>query len=645
MHTVKHDCNQHHERAAPAALFVFLSLVKKLLSNQHQTVNGQRQGAIFFRVPPTSRMTMQRLLATKLIGAIVLLFWGSSTARAQVDVELLPEVTITDSDIEAGQSIRWSADSVYVLDGAVFVEDGAALHIPAGAVVKAMDGQSVNASALVITRGGKIYAEGTAEKPIIFTSIQDNISSPDLLTYEDRGLWGGIVILGHASTNNPGDSNGDFKEIEGVNEILPDGDRRAEYGGADDADNSGVMRYVSIRHTGINIGESDGNEIQGLTLGGVGSGTTLEYIESYASGDDGVEFFGGTVDLKYFVSAFNADDAVDWDQGWRGKGQFWFVLQGVDKAGAAAEMDGAGGDEHFKPYATPTIYNVTYIGAGVGNQPAGDRAEMLMFRDNTGGSYQNSIFHDFQSSEGGFALTIEDIDNTGSKTEDSRQRFEAGDLQLTNNIWGSFGAGTEPAALINKATDAFKVAVFTYLAQNGNRFADPMLRGIERDVTGSGQLDPRPLHSSPALTAERAAYPAGDAFFSDATFIGAFGANNWANQWTALASLGYFGDLPGGPTAIEAVDTDVPTGIILRQNYPNPFNPETTIEFAVPRAQNVRLAIYDMLGREVAVLLNGRQVAGAYQVHFDAWNYNSGMYLYRLETEAGTITKTMLLLE
>jgi len=130
----------------------------------------------------------------------------------------------------------------------------------------------------------------------------------------------GIILLGAAVTNNAGDASGDWKEIEGVNEILPSGDTRAQYGGTDDNDSSGIMRYVSIRHTGINIGESDGNEIQGLTLGGVGAGTTLEYIESYASGDDGVEFFGGNVNLKYFVSAFNSDDAVDWDQGYRGKG-------------------------------------------------------------------------------------------------------------------------------------------------------------------------------------------------------------------------------------------------------------------------------------------------------------------------------------
>ena len=229
-----------------------------------------------------------------------------------------------------------------------------------------------------------------------------------------------------------------------------------------------VVRYTSIRHTGINIGESDGNEIQGLTLGSVGSGTVLENIEVYASGDDGVEFFGGTVNLRYFVSVFNSDDAIDWDQGWRGKGQFWFVLQAPDKAGAAAEQDGAGGDEFFKPYAIPRIYNVTYVGAGSDASPESDRGEMLMFRDNTGGFYHNSIFTQFNTDKGGHALQIEDIDKTGSTTEDSRQRFETGDLGLTHNIWWDFGVGPELTSWVAGSDQGFVAAVVSYLTSNGN---------------------------------------------------------------------------------------------------------------------------------------------------------------------------------
>ncbi|MGB1050012.1 MAG: hypothetical protein ACPG3U_10030, partial [Rhodothermales bacterium] len=142
--------------------------------------------------------------------------FSAGTALAQSDdVEARPTVAVTDASINAGETVHWTNDNVYVLDGLVIVEDGAELHIEAGTVVKANDGQSVNASALMVARGGKIYAMGEPNAPIIFTSIQDNISSVDLLTYEDRGLWGGIILLGHAVTNNAGDAAGDWKEIEG----------------------------------------------------------------------------------------------------------------------------------------------------------------------------------------------------------------------------------------------------------------------------------------------------------------------------------------------------------------------------------------------------------------------------------------------
>ena len=559
------------------------------------------------------------------------------------DVESRPTVTVTDGNINAGDNVRWTADNVYVLDGLVIVEDGAELHIDAGTVVKAEEGTGADASALVIARGGKIFAEGTPTQPIIFTSVQDNISSADLLTYEDRGLWGGIVILGHATTNNPGDAEGDYKEIEGVNELVPDGDTRAEYGGDNDSDNSGVIRYASIRHTGINIGESDGNEIQGLTLGGVGAGTVLEYIEVYASGDDGVEFFGGTVNLKHFVSVFNSDDAVDWDQGWRGKGQFWFVLQAPDKAGAAAEQDGAGGDEFFKPYAIPRIYNVTYVGAGSDASPESDRGEMLMFRDNTGGFYHNSIFTQFNTGKGGHALQIEDIDNTGSKTEDSRQRFEAGDLGLTHNIWWDFGAGPELGSWVAGSDQGFVTAVLAYLAANGNVPMDPELRGIERGTEGTGTLDPRPHNRTAAFTLPRAALPSGDHFFSWANYIGAFGKENWLRGWTALDELGYVGNIS---TSIEQlVAEEIPSEIALEQNYPNPFNPSTVIEFDLDRAQHVTLAVYDLTGRQVAQLINAPKTVGTYRVAFDGSQLASGLYIYQLRTENQVLTRKMMLLK
>ena len=538
------------------------------------------------------------------------------------------EITVTDADIATDDVVTWTADNIYLLDGIVFVDSAATLIIEPGTVIKGMQGQGNNASGLVVTRYAQIYAEGSAENPIIFTSELDDLTGT--LTSADRGLWGGVVILGRASTNNQTDDG--LKEVEGVNELTGEGDTRAAYGGTEDGHSSGIFRYVSIRHSGINVGDLAGNEIQGLTLGGVGSGTVIEYVESFASADDGFEWFGGTVNTKYLVSAFNEDDSYDWDEGFRGKGQFWFAIQADDKAGRTAEQDGATGNEFFQPYATPRLSNVTYIGPNAGTAE-GDGAEMLMFRDNTGGNYYNSIFTEYSAATGNFGITVEDIDNTGDKTEDSRQRLEAGDLNLMNNLWWGFGDNSLAAV----ASQDF---VQTYLADaaNGNSIVDPMLRGISR--TPDGTLDPRPAVGSPAWGGN---IDTGDDFFASAPYKGAFGTSNWLVGWTALDGLGFLDDET--PVSIETISDEVPETFLLGQNYPNPFNPVTTIEFQLNQSQRIELRVFDVLGREIAVLANEVKPAGTFSVQFDATNVASGMYFYQLKGETTSITKTMLLLK
>lgn len=529
-----------------------------------------------------------------------------------------PEKVITDADIPVGSHVTFSADTVYILDGMVFVDSLATLTIEAGTLIKAEDGQDTDASGLVVTRSAKIFAEGTADRPIIFTSVNDDGS----LTYSDRGEWAGVVLLGKAPTNNSGD-----KAIEGVNEIDP---QRALYGGDDPNHSSGVFRYVSIRHTGINVGASTGNEIQGLSLGAVGAGTVLEYVESYASGDDGFEFFGGTVNTRYLVAAFCSDDAFDWDQGFNGKHQFWFAIQGTDEAGRAAEMDGAGGNEQGTPYAKPVLANVTYIGAGIGATPTGDGEEMLIFRDNTGGYYWNSIFTDYDDASTSLGITVEDIDNSGDKPEDSRKRLEAGDLGLMGNIWYGFGAGNNIYEFSNQDF------VQTYLADagNGNRLEDPMLRGISRSMDGG--LDPRPSAASPALSG---ALDVDDDYFVQTSYIGAFGGNNWLKGWTALDQLGYV------TSVRESKVHDIPMSFSLAQNYPNPFNPITTINFTLPKAGKISLKIYNMLGQEVVTLIDGHRTAGLYRVKWNAENFASGMYIYRLTSGTQSFSNKMLLIK
>ena len=216
----------------------------------------------------------------------------------------------------------WYSDTIYQLGGRVAVENGATLTIEAGTVIKGEAGTGANATALLIARGGKLIAEGTVSKPIIFTSIADEItpelieqgvfSSPNL-DPTVNGLWGGVIVLGEAkisASNTTGDVSS--VQIEGI----PTSDPNGLYGGTNDLDNSGIIRYVSIRHGGANIGS--GNEINGLTLGGVGSGTIVENVEVVGNQDDAIECFGGKVNLTNVVSWNAGDDGFDTDQSWGG---------------------------------------------------------------------------------------------------------------------------------------------------------------------------------------------------------------------------------------------------------------------------------------------------------------------------------------
>jgi len=541
----------------------------------------------------------------------ILIFLFVLSASAQTEVTVSGQIT---------EDVTWTADNEYILDGIVFVTGGATLTIEPGTMVYGAEGSDLDAAALVITRTGMIDAQGTATKPIIFTSY---LAKSQTLTKDDVGLWGGVILLGEATTNNSSE-----KLIEGVSEITDD-PALAGYGGTDDADNSGVMRYVSIRHSGINIGSSSGNEIQGLTVGAVGSGTTLEYIESFASGDDGFEFFGGTVNTKYLISAFNNDDAFDWDQGFRGKGQFWFAILDTDTRGRAAEMDGAGGDETGTPYASPTVSNVTYIGSGSDASASGDAGEMLKFRDNTAGLYTNSIF----MADMGYSADVEDV---ADNTVDSRARLEADELNITYSHFFDFGAG-EAASMFGEQDFTQTELALSANANTGT--VDPQLLGVSR--TNDGGLDPTLAEDSPALT--YANFDALDDFFTEVAYTGAFGTDNWMGGWSALADYGFTSNVV---TSIdEDWGTSVPSAYTLEQNYPNPFNPTTNIKFALPNAADVKLEVFNILGQRVGTLVNGQMNAGYHTVTFDATNLSSGVYIYRISAGQYSQVKRMMLIK
>ena len=273
------------------------------------------------------------------------------------DPEPTPAKTQYDVTTNIKANTTWKSGKVYTLKGRIAVEAGATLTIEPGTIVKGDAGTGANATALLVARGGKLMAQGTASQPIIFTSTADNIQpgqiqSPNL-TEDQNGFWGGVIICGRARIS-ASNSSGDVDEVQ--IEGIPTSDPNGLYGGSDDADNSGVLTYVSIRHGGSNIGS--GNEINGLTLGGVGSGTTIQNVEIVANQDDGIEWFGGTVNVTNAISWNVGDDGMDTDQSWGGTLSNFAV---ITPAGHCFELDGPEGSYE----ATHTIEKGAIITSGV----------------------------------------------------------------------------------------------------------------------------------------------------------------------------------------------------------------------------------------------------------------------------------------
>lgn len=286
---------------------------------------------------------------------------------------------------EITEDTTWEAKNIYLLAGKVVVGVGKTLTIEPGTIIKGQKGSGSLASALIVQRDSKIMAEGTADAPIIFTSEDDNIvvgeTAGTNLDENQRGLWGGLIVLGRAASSFAGDVS--EVQIEGI----PADDTFGLYGPGDapnDADDSGVLKYISIRHGGALIGE--GNEINGLTLGAVGSGTTIDNIEVVANVDDGVEFFGGTVDATNLFVWAQGDDALDIDQAYSGTIDNAVCVAG-DESDHAFEIDGPEGSAT----GSFTLKNVTIFGSAVA--PNGEYAD---YRSNAMGATENIYAIGFQ---------------------------------------------------------------------------------------------------------------------------------------------------------------------------------------------------------------------------------------------------------
>jgi hypothetical protein len=333
------------------------------------------------------------------------------------------EVVVTEN---VTANTTWTADKIWILGSRIAVTSGVTLTIEPGTIIKGQAGTGANATALIIARGAKINAVGTAAAPIIFTSIADEIqpgqiASPNLDPILS-GLWGGLMIMGNA----PISADAASVQIEGI----PASDPNGLYGGSDAADNSGVVKFISIRHGGANIGE--GNEINGLTLGGVGNGTVIENVEVVANQDDGIEFFGGTVNVTNALVWNAGDDAIDTDQAWAGTLNNFIIVCG-NQTDHALEIDGPEGSL----LAGHTLTNGTVKG--------NDASELGDFRSSARGDFNNIYFF-------GFPDPATDGRGDFSLSSGSDVTFAAGDLTFSN-LQTTLPTGVALTAVFKAGTD------------------------------------------------------------------------------------------------------------------------------------------------------------------------------------------------
>ena len=349
-------------------------------------------------------------------------------SRTSVNVSSLPGATAIAGDADAFQltsGATFTCNNTYILDKKIYVPAGQTLNIAPGTLIKgAAAVLAADQTALVVERGGKINAAGTESCPIVFTANEDPMDGTYLVT--NIGKWGGLVILGKATNNlvaiNTPQAFGSkvglapgLGLIEGFNNtgahnrygvqtsgVLFSGE--AALGTFDDNDNSGVLKYVSLRHTGAIL--EVGAEINGLTLGSVGRGTTIEHIEVVSGADDQIEMFGGTVNMKYVSSLFGNDDNLDYDQGYSGNIQFFFAMKNDGIAAGQASPDNDNGIEadsddnsaQSSPASVPTIYNSTFMGNAKVTGTADNRGLAgIQAKDGAGGKIINCVFANFKN--------------------------------------------------------------------------------------------------------------------------------------------------------------------------------------------------------------------------------------------------------
>jgi hypothetical protein len=516
-----------------------------------------------------------------LIASFLMMFIQNSTSQNVI--------TVT-GDISA--NTNWTNDNIYLLSGFVYVTGNSELNIQPGTIIK---GDKASKGSLIVTRGSKLIADGTMSQPIVFTSNEP----AGLRGYGD---WGGIILCGKAPINDPAGE----KVIEGGVDPV-----KGLYGGIVPGDNSGILRYVRIEFPGIAF--MPNNEINGLTLGGVGNGTIIDHVQVSYSGDDAFECFGGTVNMKHLIAYRSLDDDFDTDFGFKGLCQFLVSIRDSN----VADVSGSNGFESDNdatgttntPITQPVYSNVTIIGplASSGTMINSNYKRLAHIRRSSKLSIFNSAFSGFPT-----GLLVD-----GANCENSAT---ANELNFKNSVLA--GCTTPLSVAAGSTWD-----ITTWFNQAGfnnsilSNSSDLMLN----NPFNYNLPDFMPAAGSPLLSGASFANAAlADPFFDTVSYKGAFGATDWTMNWANYDCQNSI------YTSIHEIN-DVSNVNI----FPNPMQDKSTVRFNLGTTSNVVINVYSLDGKLTFTKNLGKIPAGVNAFELELPNMVSGIYSLQLLTDNG----------
>ncbi len=509
-------------------------------------------------------------------------------------------------------SVTLSNTKIYGLKGYVHVLSGGTLNIQAGTIILG-DEVGVN-SALIVNRGAKINATGTPTLPIVFTS-----SAPP--GQRAAGDWGGLIILGKARINNPGGEailEGGFDANDKT---------RWFYGGTDDEDNSGTLKYVRVEFGGIAL--QPNQELNGITLGGVGRGTTIDYVQSSYANDDGFEWFGGSVNAKHIIVNGCLDDDFDTDNGFSGKVQFGISQRYKTRADQSTsesfESDNDASGSFNKPYTSAIFSNMTSVGplADTSTAPNSRFGAGAQIRRNSRQSIVNSIFLGW-----GRGIEISSVGTMTAMLSDS--------LLVKNcswygvkSTWLNLAGGVPPVGIdVNFLAKAEYGNTIDKSTANNAQLQDPFVETTFNPLPKTGS----PVLAGASFTKTGTVVGIDDAFFDKVTFRGAFGTERWDLPWSNYDPINadYKAQISGG------VEEDAAIAGVAIEVMPNPSTDHASVRYALANNSNVTIRLVDALGTLNATFVSGEfQTQGVYQFGIETSELPSGVYFVQILTQDG----------